>query len=69
MRSTGRSWSLVPDGRDLTAKVPACLFNHLIGCGKQRVRYREAERLCGLKVDDQFKFRGLDDRKFADFLI
>src|SRR6516225_4337389 len=29
------------------------LFDHLVGAGEQRLRHREAERLCGLEVDRQ----------------
>ena len=44
------------------------LFDHLIGERKQRRRDREAERLCGLKVEDELKFGGLHHRKGGGLL-
>jgi hypothetical protein len=29
------------------------LLNHLIGCGEQRLRNGQAERLCGVEIDNQ----------------
>src|SRR6516162_3096078 len=39
------------------------LFDHLIGAPNQRRWNGETERLCGLEVDDQLDFRGLNDRQ------
>ena len=36
-------------------------FDHLVGAGEDRLRHGEAERLCGLQVDDQLEFRRLLD--------
>jgi hypothetical protein len=32
------------------------LFDHRVGATLQRLRYGNAERLCGLEIDDQFDF-------------
>jgi hypothetical protein len=35
-------------------------FDDFVGAGEQRVRYRQAQRVCGLEVDGEFVFvRGL----------
>ena len=39
------------------------LLDHLIGPLQERRRYREAERLRGLQVDDQIELRGLLHRQ------
>jgi hypothetical protein len=36
-------------------------LDHLVGGGKERLRYGEAKHLRGLTVDDQFKFRRLHE--------
>jgi len=41
------------------------LFDHLVGAGEDRLRHGEAERLCGLEVNDQLNFRGLLNRKIG----
>jgi hypothetical protein len=38
------------------------LFDHLVGAREERRRDFEAERLRGLEVDHEVKFRGLLDR-------
>ena len=30
------------------------LFDHLVGCGEQRLRNGQSEHLCGLEIDNQF---------------
>ena len=44
------------------------LFDHLVGAAEQRPRNGEAERLCGLEVDDQFDFRRLHHRQVGRLL-
>ena len=33
------------------------LFEHLVGAGEQRGRYRQAQRLCSLEIDLEFDLR------------
>src|ERR1700759_212546 len=40
------------------------LFDYLAGECEKRLRDRKTERLRGLEVDDEFEFRGVDDRQF-----
>jgi hypothetical protein len=47
---------------DICSAASCCLFNHLVGAGKQRKRDSYPERLGGLEVNDQLNFRGLLDR-------
>src|SRR4029077_2817708 len=39
------------------------LFDHLVGERKKSIRYIEAERFGGLKIQYEFEFGGLDHRK------
>jgi len=43
----------------------APLLNHLIGAREHRWRYSEADRLCGLEIDDQVKNRRLHHRQVS----
>src|ERR1700686_4538314 len=43
----------------LAVQQTALLFDDLIGASKKQLWDREAERLGGLEIDDQFEFRGL----------
>src|SRR5262245_36086321 len=43
-------------------------LDHLIGAADKRERHRDAERFCGLHVDDQLEFRGLLDRQLRRLL-
>src|SRR5262245_35539517 len=45
------------------SRTSARLFDHLVGAADKRQRNREAERLCGLEIDDQLDFRRLLDRQ------
>jgi hypothetical protein len=40
-------------------------LDHLVSAAEERVRYREAERLGGPKVDDQLEFGWLLDRQIG----
>ncbi len=46
---------------------PACLLDHLIRQQEQRWGHRHPERLGGLEVEDQLKFRGLLHRQVGRF--
>jgi hypothetical protein len=37
-------------------------FDHLVDAGEQRRRHVEAERLGGLRIDDQLELGGPEDR-------
>ena len=43
----------------------AALFDHLVGYGEHTQRDREAKRLGGLEIDDQFEFGRLLDRQIG----
>src|SRR5262249_59591512 len=43
-------------------------FDRLVGAADERQRNREAERLCGLEIDDQLHFGGLLDRQIGGLL-
>jgi hypothetical protein len=42
-------------GADIAAELTrqGRLLDHLVGCGKQRLRNGQAKRLCGLEIDNQ----------------
>ena len=44
-------------------KEVAALFDHLDGDRKQRRQHIDAERLCGLAIDDKFELGRLVDRQ------
>ena len=44
------------------------LFDHVVGAGEQRGRYGKTKRLCGLEIDDQLEFAGLQDRQVIRLL-
>ena len=44
------------------------LLDHFVGCGQQRFRDGEAERLGGLEVDDKLELGRLLDRQIRWFL-
>ena len=58
---------MVAPGFDLSGRSPS-LLDHLIGAGEQRLRYGEAEILCGLQIDDQLDCGGLLDRQVGRLL-
>src|SRR4029450_11236477 len=45
--------------RDSCIATITCLFDHLVGAAKERLRNSEAERLRGLQVNEQLDFSGL----------
>ena len=51
--------------QELAALVEHALLNDLSRLQQHRLRDRQAERLGGLKVDDQFELRGLLDGEVA----
>src|SRR5215470_8212773 len=53
-----------PDG----SAAMQSLFDHLVGADKQCGWHNEAERLGGLEVDDQLRFRGLLSGQVGRFL-
>src|SRR3981189_1370382 len=63
-RSLARNWPLrllrllqhyLPT-RDSCAAAIASLFDHLVGAREQHRRHVDADRLCGLKIDDELEF-------------
>jgi hypothetical protein len=44
------------------------LFDYLVGGHLHDRRHCEAERLCGLEIDDEFDLRGLLHRKLGGLL-
>src|ERR1700732_1783140 len=52
----------------LAVQQTTLLFDDLIGASKKQLWDREAERLGGLEIDDQFEFRGLLDRQIGRLL-
>jgi hypothetical protein len=61
--TTWREVAFVPTADSCTATngVHGCkdLLDHFVGAGEQREPHVEAERLGGLEVDHEVKFRGL----------
>ena len=49
----------------LRGALRAASFDHLVGCGEQRLRDGQAERLGGLRIYDQLKFGRLLDGEIA----
>src|SRR5262249_30126785 len=49
-------------GKRRTCRV---LFDHLVGAGDERRRHREAKRLGGLEIDNEFELCGLLDRQIG----
>ncbi len=45
-------------GLKMTRSGSRALFDHLVSAAEQRDREGEAERLCGLHINDQLDFRG-----------
>ena len=39
------------------ADISQISFDHLVGAALHRLRHRNAQRLCGLEIDDQLNFR------------
>jgi hypothetical protein len=44
------------------------LFDHLVGARKERRRYGEAKRLCGLEINRKLEPSWLNDRQFGRLL-
>src|SRR5712672_3636618 len=67
---SGRYSLLGPDlyRLDRTSLRLAHLFDHLVGTSKKRWGNVQAERLCGLEVDDKLELGWLLDRKLASVL-
>jgi hypothetical protein len=58
------SWALSSGGcQSVLPQKTGRLLDHLVGDGEQRWRHVEAERICGLQVDDQLEFSRLLDWK------
>jgi hypothetical protein len=55
-------------GRIAPALRLAHLFDHLVGAIEQRLWHGDAERLCGLEINQQFDFACLLDRKVGGLL-
>jgi hypothetical protein len=61
------------DIKRLGGNVPLCansehrarLFDHLVGAGKHGCRYRQAEHLGGLEIDDRFELGRCAKRRFS----
>ncbi len=73
-KRTGQSIPICRDGPQpvmsgcSTIVAAASLLDHVVGPGQQRHRHVEAERLCGLQIDDQLVFRWRLHRKVGGLL-